>query len=270
MNSSSTPSDVTLALGFDGAMVCVVLFVLFFVVLVLYLRIQDKREGYPAIGVDDDGNLQPERNWLPMPWKKRFRRPHDRPPVETPKRGPLRPEPETHSARAVGGKPIVPARDGLIEGLGPAAWQEREALPRPGADGKPKLVRLSEHPDYFVAPGDPDPRGWAVLGTDGERAGTIVDLWFDRTEFNLRYFEVELEPGGRTGERRAFTLPLFFTDLNRRKEVVRVPHFSAARLADAPARGEPDKITRLDEDRVNAFFAGGPFYGETPLGEVRA
>lgn len=255
------PHQQTYAFGLDSTMVCVLIFVVFFCALVFHLRREDKREGYLADTVTPTGRNRFAKYLLPMPWEKTFRRPHDRPPVTNPKRGPLR-EAEVRPARAARGLPIRPKADGLLEGIGPAAWQNREDDPDLDLHGRPKIIPLSKHEEYFVAAGDPDPRGWEVIGSDGERAGEIVDLWFNRAEFFLRYLEMRLDAPG-AGTR---ILPLFFTAIDRKRRRIRVPHMPAARFKDAPTLEKGDEITMREEDRVNAFFAGGRFYGSTPLG----
>ena len=59
-----------------------------------------------------------------------------------------------------------------------------------------QLVRLGELNDYKVADGDPDPRGWAVVTTDGQRIGRVDDLIVDRESERAHYLDVELEQGG--------------------------------------------------------------------------
>ena len=111
---------------------------------------------------------------------------------------------------------------------------------------------------------DPDTRGWTVEGSDGKPAGEIVDLWFNRAEFFLRYFEVR--PEGAPD--RTVLLPLFFCNVNARAKKVVVRSMPAARVAETPGRRRHDRITLLEEDKVNAFFAGGWFHGRHPLGET--
>ena len=43
-----------------------------------------------------------------------------------------------------------------------------------------------------VAAGDPDPRGLPVKAADGAVAGSIVDIWVDRSEPQVRYYRLEL------------------------------------------------------------------------------
>ena len=53
-----------------------------------------------------------------------------------------------------------------------------------------KLKPLSELPDYKVEPGDPDPRGWTVLSTDGRTLGRVEDLVIDTSAMKVRHLIV--------------------------------------------------------------------------------
>ena len=48
------------------------------------------------------------------------------------------------------------------------------------------LKPLSELPDYKVEPGDPDPRGWTVISTDGRSLGRVEDLVIDTSAMKVR------------------------------------------------------------------------------------
>lgn len=54
------------------------------------------------------------------------------------------------------------------------------------------LVHL-EGSGYKVADGDPDVRGWAVIGNDGRRIGEVDDLLVDPAAMRVRYLEVRLD-----------------------------------------------------------------------------
>lgn len=254
---------MTWAFGLDGAMICVILFALFFAGLVFHLRREDKREGYPATAAAGSRRGGLARNILPMPMDKTFRRPHGRAPEETPRRGPRRKRIEEPEPRLIG-RPTRPLLDGLAEGIGPAAWQDRHDEADLAVNGEPKIISMRRNPEYHVAPGDPDPRGWKVEGSDEKPAGEIVDLWFNRAEFFLRYLEVR--PEGAPD--RTVLLPVFFCNVKARERKVVMRSMPAARIAEAPGRRRKDRITLLEEDKVNAFFAGGWFYGRHPLGET--
>jgi hypothetical protein len=57
------------------------------------------------------------------------------------------------------------------------------------------LVPLGRLRDYRVATGDPDVRGWLVLGTDGHRIGEVDDILVDTEAMRVRYLDVTLDSG---------------------------------------------------------------------------
>jgi hypothetical protein len=64
-----------------------------------------------------------------------------------------------------------------------------EAVP-----GSP-LTPLRRLHDYRIAHGDPDVRGWQVLGADGRPIGEVDDLLVDTDALRVRYLDVALDPG---------------------------------------------------------------------------
>lgn len=157
------------------------------------------------------------------------------------------------------GSPLVPTGNPMVDGVGPAAWANRADVPDLTARGEAKIVPMRVAPGYSVAAGDPDPRGLPVKAADGKVAGTIVDIWVDRSEPQVRYYEVELSGGGA---RKLLPTPL-----------VQWPHFglwgndhvivkaiTAAQFADVPVTKRDDRITLLEEDKIMAYYAGGHLY----------
>ncbi len=47
---------------------------------------------------------------------------------------------------------------------------------------------------YEIAEGDPDVRGWIVLGADGKAAGEVSDLLVDVEAGRVRYLDVRIDP----------------------------------------------------------------------------
>jgi photosynthetic reaction center H subunit len=142
----------------------------------------------------------------------------------------------------------------MQDGVGPAAYADRADTPDLAFDdNQPKIVPLRAAPGWHIAHEDPDPRGKSVITLDGVVAGTVVDLWVDRSEYILRYVETEI-PGGRR-----VLVPIFlctFTD----EGTARVISVTAAQFAAAPGIARPEQITLLEEDRISGYFGGGHFY----------
>jgi photosynthetic reaction center H subunit len=59
----------------------------------------------------------------------------------------------------------------------------------------PVLRRLRDLPDFEMATGDPDPRGWAVRGGDGQPFGTVQELLVDLDTRRVLYLSVALDRG---------------------------------------------------------------------------
>ncbi len=59
----------------------------------------------------------------------------------------------------------------------------------------PLLRRLRDLPTFEMATGDPDPRGWAVRGRDGQPLGTVNELLVDPVGQRVLYLDVLLAAG---------------------------------------------------------------------------
>jgi photosynthetic reaction center H subunit len=152
------------------------------------------------------------------------------------------------------GAPIQPSGDPMTSGLGPSAWANRADHPDLTVHGEPRVVPMRVAQNFYVEPRDPDPRGMTVVGADGMVAGTVVDLWVDRAEPSVRYYEVEIA-GGRT-----VLMPFPVARVSRREGVVRTKAILAAQFAAVPGVANPDLVTLLEEDKIMAYFAGGYLY----------
>jgi photosynthetic reaction center H subunit len=84
----------------------------------------------------------------------------------------------------------------------------------------PILRRLRDLPTFELVAGDPDPRGWAVRGHDGQAFGTVHELLVDPVAQRVLYLNVQLEtglpgvpPAGPHADRRIL-LPLSVVNLD--------------------------------------------------------
>jgi len=59
----------------------------------------------------------------------------------------------------------------------------------------PVLRRLRDLPTFELVADDPDPRGWAVRGSDGRAFGTVDELLVDLVSQRVLYLNVVLETG---------------------------------------------------------------------------
>jgi photosynthetic reaction center H subunit len=240
----------------DLAAVSLYIFFAFFAGLVYYLIREGRREGFPLVAeLPDRLGVATLHGSPEMPAPKVFRLHY--PEGATIVQG-VRPERDVDAQLSPDypypGTAFVPTGDAMQDGVGPAAYADRADTPDLAFDdNKPKIVPLRAAPGWHIAHEDPDPRGKSVITLDGVVAGTVVDLWVDRSEYILRYVETEI-PGGRR-----VLVPMFlctFTD----EGTARVISVTAAQFAAAPGIALPEQITLLEEDRISGYFGGGHFY----------
>lgn len=242
----------------DLAQVVLYTFWVFFAGLIFYLRREDKREGYPLVsdrrgGVTVIGFPRP-------PAPKTFRLAHGGtasapngkadPPVT--KARPTMPWP---------GAPLEPIDNPMRDGIGPAAYAHRADVPDLTVDGRDKIVPMRVATDFTIAAEDPDVRGMTVLAADRKAAGTVREVWVDRSEVVIRYLEVELTSGGRV------LLPWNFCRVDKRRGRITVKSILASQFADVPSTRSPDRITLLEEDRIVAYYGGGHLYATSSRSE---
>jgi photosynthetic reaction center H subunit len=242
----------------DVAQVVLYLFWIFFAGLILYLRREDKREGYP---LESDrstasGGRVRVQGFPSIPLPKFFRPAHG-PVVQAPsgkvdtRNFALRP------TAGWPGAPQEPTGNPMLDGVGPAAYAMRADTPDPTIDGQPKIVPLRVATDFALASRDPDPRGMDVVGADGVVGGTVADAWVDRSEPQIRYLEVAVNaPGGK----RHVLLPIAFAKINGSRRRVTVKSILGRQFADVPGQKHADTVTLLEEDRISAYYAGGTLY----------
>jgi photosynthetic reaction center H subunit len=233
-------------------------FWIFFFALIFYLRREDKREGYP---LESDRSERSDRvriqGFPAMPGPKTFLLAHGGTSTVPDPRKDARP---IH-ARPVApwpGAPLEPTGDPMADGVGPASYVERSNAPDLTFEGLPMIVPMRVAIDFTVAERDPDPRGMEVLGADGRVAGTVSDLWVDRTEPQIRYLEVAVD--GATP--RHALLPIQLARIDGYRRQVKVKSILAAQFAAVPALQQPDQVTLSEEDRICAYYAGGNLYAE--------
>lgn len=234
----------------DVAELSLLAFTLFFVALIFWLRREDRREGYP---LEDEltGAIESPGGPLSTASTKSFKLPHGRGTVTAPTQGR---EPVDIAAKRTehsSGAPYVPTGNPLADGIGPAAYAERDKLPDIDAHGKPRIVPISVDDHISVAPADTDPRGLPVYGADDKKAGTVTDLWVDRAEHMIRYLAIDTGAG-------TVLAPMAMALV--RKDYVAIDAINAADFAAAPKPAAAAEITRYEEERIIGYFGGGYLY----------
>ncbi|MBU1210350.1 MAG: photosynthetic reaction center subunit H [Alphaproteobacteria bacterium] len=276
-----------MTLGFsehiDIALIVLYAFWIFFFALIFYLRREDRREGYP-LEVEVTGRVHSDSAmWMPKPkfWTLpggvRKQAPQAQPN-----------EPEFHGRRIskLDGAPYEPTGNPLTDGFGPASYALRDEVPDMTGYGDVKITPLRAFHEMDVVAGDVDPRGLSVVSRDGKDVGTVSDLWVDRSESLIRYYEIELpgvvvsaaegedEPVASSSHRVLVPYAMatlvagnFLMPVSKRH--VRVSSLNADQFADVPTTKSRDQVTRREEDRISAYYAGGQFFNRVePAGSL--
>jgi photosynthetic reaction center H subunit len=238
----------------DVAQIALYVFWAFFAGLIYYLHRENKREGYPLIS--DRSDRVKVQGFPAVPEPKTFLLPHGGT-VQAPRPNDLDKRPI--KAKPIAdflGAPLQPTGDPMQDGVGPASYAAREDLPELTLEGLPMIVPLRIATDAAVASEDPDPRGMTVVGCDGVAGGTVRELWIDRAEPQIRYLEVATGSGRGKPALVPMTLAIVHGD---RRQVV-LSSVTGAQIAGAPKLKSADQITKLEEDKVSAYFASGHLY----------
>jgi len=234
--------------NFDLALISLYLFWLFFAGLIYYIQRENMREGYPL--ENDEGSHA--NSLLSVPEAKTFQLPHGGE-VQAPDG--KREARELALARTAqsGGFPFAPTGDPMVDGVGPASWALRRDEPELDAHGHPKIRPMAEVGDFAVSAGR-DPRGLPVWANDLKSPGVISDMWVDVPEQLVRYLEVTLADSST----RLIPMPMARIGADR----VTVRSLDAARFADVPRHAEAAQVTKLEEDQISGFYAGGTLYAQ--------
>lgn len=236
----------------DVAQVVLYAFFIFFAGLVFWIRREDRREGYPLEAETVGRRKAPDPVLIPKP--KAFHLPGG----ETT----YAPQPNTGIETGVPsrklepwpGAPYAPTDASLGASVGPGSWVRRHDVHDRTWDEQKRIVPLRVADSFVVHEDGPNPIGMTVFGTDNGVAGVVSDLWLDRGESLVRYYEVELASGGRR------LMPATFCRTGRFTKTVKSEALLAAQFADIPATSDPDSVTFLEEERIMSYFGAGTLY----------
>lgn len=259
-------NNIYFAGQFDVTELTLYAFFLFFFGLVLYLRREDRREGYP---LEDDATGRRESTpgflWYAKP--KTFLLPHGRGTLSKPDNGRDSHENSSRRSASWSGAPLEPVGDPLKAGVGPGAYAQRADRPDVMLHGGATIAPLRIATEYSIARGDADPRGMTVVGADNAVAGVVSDIWVDQAEYMIRYLEVAISgaDGAPTGQR--VLAPMTMAVVNKGRKTVRIEALLAAQFAGAPALSNPDQVTLLEEEKIVAYFGAGYLYASPARSE---
>jgi photosynthetic reaction center H subunit len=235
----------------DVAQVVLYAFWFFFAGLIFWLRKEDRREGYP---LESDNPRRVARKEQPLMFAapKTFKLP-DGGEYVAPDFARDSREIKAERTSPAAGSPLEPVGDPMLANVGPASYAQRHDVPEVTIDGRDQVVPMRIDPEMTMFAG-PDPRGWSVVGGDGQSPGKVKDIWVDRADVMVRYLEVELAEGGS----RLIPMPMIQLRATSRK--VEVSSIFGAHFAKVPTLKNPNQVTILEEEKISAFYAGGRLY----------
>ena len=100
-----------------------------------------------------------------------------------------------------------------------------------------------------------NPIGFSVVGADRAQGGVIKDLWVDRGESIMRYYEVDTGNDGKT-----VLLPVTFSVVDFKRRRVTVSALKGSQFSGVPTTRDSDKVTLLEEDKIAAYYGAGTLY----------
>lgn len=117
-----------------------------------------------------------------------------------------------------------------------------------------QVVPLDELDDFKVAEGDPDVRGWDVMGSDGRRVGEVKNLLIDTAAMKVRYLDVKIDDDlVDTDPQRHILIPVGYARLDRDDDRVYVDEISSADITSIPAY-QHEPITRDYETSLRTHY----------------
>ena len=131
--------------------------------------------------------------------------------------------------------------------------------------GRSKLVPLSASPEFRLAPGEPDIRGWGLFANSGNRVGTVDEILIDPETNEVGALVITKEVPGATGGGR-IALPIDRVSIDEQQRAV----FSDAATDvsdslpshDEPRQAEPSNARGVAGD-VAARTGGASVTGAT-------
>jgi photosynthetic reaction center H subunit len=238
----------------DLAQIVLYVFFAFFTGLIYYLHRENKREGYPL--ENERSGAVTVQGFPSVPEPKTFLLADG-----TTRQAPRAEPRDLRTVNAVPsanfpGAPLVPIGDPMTAGVGPGSYAEREDVPDVTMHGTPKIVPLRSAEGFYLDSRDPNPIGKSVVGADGVVGGIVRDVWVDKGEYLMRYFEVEV---GEKAQKRNVLLPATMARVSASGQVT-VQSILGKHFANVPTHKKPDMVTRLEEEKIMAYYGAGTLY----------
>ncbi|MEM6381886.1 MAG: photosynthetic reaction center subunit H [Pseudomonadota bacterium] len=241
----------------DLAQILLYLFWAFFAYLLFYIQKETRREGYPL--ESDETGAVVNHGVIYMPDAKVFKLPHGHGDVALPDYKRESRKLNLEPSEPWSGAPKDPTGSNpMLDGVGPGAWAERADVPDQMWSGEVKIKPMRVADVYAIPSGDPNPIGGEVKGCDDAVGGTVVDVWVDKAESVIRYYEIKVSDDPKV---RTVLMPANFAVVRTKPEThLYVDAITGSQFADVPLTKDPETITMLEEEKIMGYYGAGFFY----------
>ena len=118
----------------------------------------------------------------------------------------------------------------------------------------PVLRRLRDLTDFEVADDNPDVRGWAVRGGDGQALGIVFELIVEPEALKVRYLDVELDSRFHINDHENhILLPIGVASLDTEGDNVFVPALNTESVLNYPLYTEIQVTRDYEEAMLRAL-----------------
>lgn len=119
------------------------------------------------------------------------------------------------------------------------------------------IAPLKDLPDYEMAEGNPDVRGWDVSGDDGQKFGEVNDVLVDQQAERVKYLDVEVDKEVASSKDQHVLIPIGAAQLDESDDRVIVNGVSSTQVRNLLAY-QRQAVTREYEDQVQQAFSRDP------------
>lgn len=121
---------------------------------------------------------------------------------------------------------------------------------------KPASRRLGNLPTHQISPGEPDIRGWVVVGADGRRIGRVCDVLVELHSLTARHLEIALDTSiaARAGA-TTIVLPVESSQAAPIRSEIHLRAVTTDDLVDVPSFVTgPEPVHAEKMERLQQFF----------------
>lgn len=132
--------------------------------------------------------------------------------------------------------------------------------------------------DFEIVDGQPNIKGWEVLGPEGQDLGAVSELLFDESSRKVRYIVLDLAENEWNLEERDVLVPIGLAELDNERDEVVLPFVSPEQLAALPDYSK-DSVSLETEMTIRSIFMNADpvasaavqddFYGHEHFDEER-